>query len=174
MLGSVGGDGPRSPLNPTDSLVIPIAMVAALWVWRRPPLEAESIRSRLALLGATAAALASVASTYAADFGVRHVGRTASGTLGAYTSPTYSPSGSYESKDGGLTWARIADEFIPLETQEWRELEVKTPSGDVFIVDVSYAQIIREWSERELRDITSVSRGQDDHLTAYGPSGPER
>lgn len=175
VLGSVGGDGPRSPLDPTDSLVIPLAMVAALWVWRRPPLEVESIRARLALLGATAAGLASVATSYATDFGVRDVGRTASGTLGAYTSPAYPPNGSYKSKDGGLTWVRMADEFVPLETQEWRELEVKTPSGDVFIVDVVYAQIIREQSERELsehelRDITSVSRGQDDHLTAYGPS----
>ena len=30
VLGSIGGDGPRSPLEPTDSLVIPFAMAAAL------------------------------------------------------------------------------------------------------------------------------------------------
>ena len=177
LLGFVGGDGPRSPLDPTDSLVIPLAMVAALWVRRRPPLEAESMRARLALLATVAAILASVASSYATDFGVRDVGKTASGTLGAYISADFPASGgSYESMDGGLTWTWMSDEYVPMETQEWGELEVKTPSGDVFIVDVAYAQIIRErsergLSERELRDITSVSWGPDDHLTAYGASG---
>ena len=32
VLGTIGRDGPRSPLDPTDSLVIPISMAAALWV----------------------------------------------------------------------------------------------------------------------------------------------
>ena len=32
VLGTIGRDGPRSALDPTDSLVIPISMAAALWV----------------------------------------------------------------------------------------------------------------------------------------------
>ena len=85
VLGAIGGDGPRSPLDPTDSLVIPLAMAAALWIWHRPPLAAGSIRARLALTATTTAALASVATSYATDRGVTDLGRTASGTLGTYT-----------------------------------------------------------------------------------------
>ena len=129
-LGLFGGDGPRSPLDPTDSIVIPLAMAAALWVWRTPLLEPESIRARLALLAATAAAMASVATSYDSDFGVTEVGRTPSGALGANTDW----SGGYQSVDGGLTWTKTSDGFVQLERQEWRDSEVRDPSGNAFIV----------------------------------------
>ena len=122
VLGSIGGDGPRSPLDPTDSLVIPFSMAAALWVWRRPLLNARAVRARLALLASVAAALASVATSYDTDWGVRHVGRTASGTLGAHASLS-----TYESVDGGFTWTKTSDNYLPLEGQEWSQLEVKDP-----------------------------------------------
>lgn len=175
-LGLIGGDGPRSPLDATDSLVIPFALVAALWVWFSPPLKAGAARTRLALLAAVAAAIASVATSYAANHGITDVGRTGAGTIGAYVNADHPASGGYyESMDGGLSWTRSSEEILPLESQEWRELEVMTPSGDVFIVDVQYAQIVRERPERklsqqELRDMTSVFWGVDDHLTAYGAS----
>ena len=150
-LGLLGGDGPRSPLDATDSLVIPFAMVVALWVWLRPPLNARGVRARLALLTATAAAIASVATSYAQDHGITEVGRTGSGTLGAHVNAYYPGSaGTYESMDGGLTWTEISEDFVPLESQEWSELEVMTPSGDVFFVDATNAQIVRERSEHEL------------------------
>ena len=125
VLGWVGGDGPRSPLDPTDSLVIPFAMAAAIWIWRRTPLEAQSIRTRLALIAATAAALASVASSYPSHSGVFDVGRTVSKTLGAKTDF----GGSYESVDGGLTWTRTSEESISLERRGLSELETDEPSG---------------------------------------------
>ena len=154
VLGFVGGDGPRSPLDPTDSLVIPFALVAAVWVWRRPPLEAKSARARLTLLVAVTAIFASVASSYATNWGIRDVGRTASGTLGAYVSSDFPASGgTYESMDGGLTWTKMSDEYVPLETQEWRELEVKSPSRNVFTIDVAYAQIITSYGASGSRDV---------------------
>ena len=124
VLGWVGGDGPRSPLDPTDSMVIPFAMAAAIWLWRRPPLEAQSIRTRLALLAATAVALASVASSYDSNWGVDHVGRTEYGALVADTSL-----GSYGSLDGGLTWTKTSEYFVPLEIRQLMELGEKEPSG---------------------------------------------
>ena len=124
VLGFVGGDGPRSPLDPTDSLVIPLAMAAAIWVWRRPSLDARSLRTRLALLAATAAVLASVASTYDGNWGVNQVGRTKYGALVADTSR-----GSYRSLDGGLTWTKASEDFIPLEMRQFMELGEKEPSG---------------------------------------------
>ena len=132
-LGSIGGDGPRSPLDSTDSLVIPVAMAAALWVWRRPPLEAHSIRTRLALMAATAASLATVATTYDYDLGVTQVDRTTSGTLRANTSL-----GSYESMDNGLTWTKTSEDFLRMGPQERRELAMRTPTGAIFVVDDPY------------------------------------
>ena len=152
LLGIFGGDGPRSPLDPTDSLVIPFAMVIALWVWSRPPLGAESIRARLALLATIAAALASVATSYWTDPGIYQVGKTASGALG-----TYNPSigdGSYESRDGGLTWTRVSGEYVPIQREE-RSERVETASGDVFMIDDANARIVWERSERELSPVYS-------------------
>ena len=123
VLGFVGGDGPRSPLDPTDSLVIPLAMAAAIWVWRKPPLETRCIRNRLALLAATAAMLASVASTYDIERGVEQVGRTASGKLGANAF-----AGRYVSLDGGLTWKGFPVGFVPLEKRQFMELGEREPS----------------------------------------------
>ena len=154
VLGVFGGDGPRSPLDPTDSLVIPLAMAAALWVWRRSPLEAESMRARLALLAAVCAALASVASTYDADYGIGQVGRTTSGTLGALAASSYLAAdgtyNGYESSDGGLTWT-VSGIVLPWESQDWRELEVKEPSGRVFIVDGTH--IIRTYEGTDSREV---------------------
>ena len=124
VLGFVGGDGPRSPLDPTDSMVIPFAMAAAIWVWRRPPLDGRSIRTRLALLAATAAALASVASSYDFERGVYQVGRTASGKLGTNTS-----GGFYKSSDGGFTWTKTYVHPIPLEKLQLMEMREIEPEG---------------------------------------------
>ena len=124
VLGWFGGDTPRSPLDPTDSIVIPFAMAAAIWVWCRPPLEERSLRTRLALLAATVAALASVASSYGADWGVDNVGRTASGALGINLRE-----GHYESMDGGMTWIMTGGDFVPLEKLQLVELRESEPSG---------------------------------------------
>ena len=141
ILGFVGGDGPRSPLDPTDSLVIPLAMAAALWVWLRPHLQAESIRTRLALLAATAAALASVASIYETDSGIYYVGRAASGALSAYALRSFPAEGeSYESVDGGLTWTKTSEDYIPLERQDQRKKEVGDVDGTYFKIS-PYSQV---------------------------------
>ena len=96
VLGWVGGEGPRSPLDPTDSIVIPFAM----------------------------AALASVASSYDADRGVDNVGRTASGKLG-----TNIFGGFYESMDGGMTWTKTSEDYVPFEKLQLMELEGSDPAG---------------------------------------------
>lgn len=124
ILGWFGGDGPRSPLDPTDSIVIPFAMAAAIWVWRRPPIEAQSMRARLALLAATAAALASVSSSYLAERGIEQVGRTDSGEIGANVF-----GGHHLSMDGGLTWSAAFEGFASLKKRQFMELGDAEPSG---------------------------------------------
>ena len=180
VLGLVGGDGPRSPLDPTDSIVIPVAMAAAIWVWRRPPLEAQSIRTRLALLAATAAALASVASSYGGDWGIEYFGETDYGTPG--TSPF---GGSHVSLDDGLTWKRTSERFIPTKRQQWieldsnaaymadspniigirRELDREDLRGVAFLVDSHHS--IGEESKRELEQSSGVSSIWGIRITDY-------
>lgn len=150
MLGLIGGEGPRSPLDLTDSLVIPLAMAAALWVWHRRPLRTEAIRARLVLLAVVVAALASVASSYDANYGIGEVGRTDAGTLGARASLSYGPSEGYESLDGGLTWTGHRM-LVPLERQEWNEREVQEPSRGSFWVDRPH--IIRAYEGSNNREV---------------------
>ena len=179
-LGIFGGAGPRSPLDASDSLVIPFAMIVAAWVWYKPVLQGKGARDRLALLAAMATAFASIASAYPIDRGVTDVGRTGAGTLGA--NAPFS-GGAYESVDGGLTWTKVDEHYVVLEEKLrasqtgfiYGDLNVVTPSGDVFIADRTHSQIIRERSEllssqEGSRDALSVSRGPDGRLTAYGAS----
>ena len=160
IISVFGGDGPRSPLDPTDSLVIPFAMAAALWIWHRRPLEMEGLRARFAVLMASVAALASIASSYATDWGVTDVGRTTSGALGATTSGDFNRSLFYESMDGGLTWT-VQEAAAPLQEEEdeaessWGLraegpsrvfyamdglVTMETPSGEIELYSYEYLQ----------------------------------
>ena len=72
-LSLVTGGTAGSPLDPTDSLVIPFGLGIAVWVWRRRPVGPDRLRVRLALLAAGVATFATVATSYhpAVDDGVR-------------------------------------------------------------------------------------------------------
>ena len=106
-------------MNVCKVLGLGMDRAAASWVWLRPTLQWKGIRARLALLAVTAAALASVAcSSYEVDEGITEVGRTPSGTLGASNPDVFPSTGSYESMDGGSTWTKTSEDWIPLERQE--------------------------------------------------------
>ena len=59
-LSLANGGSTQSPLDVTDSIVIPPAMALAVWVWRRPT---GALRARLVMVVAGVAALASIASS---------------------------------------------------------------------------------------------------------------
>ena len=97
-----------SPQDVTDSLVIPLGWLLALWVWRRPPVPSGALRMRLALLVAAVASLASVATSYPEPFyGVTNV---TVGEDGAVYASIGSDEGyytrSYVSTNGGRTWSQ--------------------------------------------------------------------
>ncbi len=130
-LALVGGSGPGAPLDPTDSAVIPFAMAAALWVWRRPPLRPEAVRTRLALLTMAVAAIATVASSPTPSLeGITNVQADEDGTARAVARREYG-SGlfHYASKDGGLTWTDV-DSFDSSEPSQ----SARTPSGDYYVI----------------------------------------
>ena len=145
-LALVGGSGPGSPLDATDSAVIPFAMAAALWVWRRRPLRPEAVRARLALLTMAVAALATVASSPSPPVeGVTNVQADEDGTARAIAYKDGAPINAYESADGGLTWTQ-GGEDIPSSEQSTR---VRTPSGDYYAIVGTDIVRIKE-GEREV------------------------
>ena len=81
-LSLVSGGTAGSPLDPTDSLVIPFGLGIAVWVWRRRPVGPDRLRVRLALLAAGVATFATVATSYTPpDIG--------SGKCGCYSRRVY-------------------------------------------------------------------------------------
>lgn len=124
-LALVGGSGPGAPLDPTDSAVIPFAMAAALWVWRRPPLRPEAVRTRLALLTTAVAAIATVASSPPLSVeGITNVQADEDGIARAVGRGEY-----YASKDGGFTWTDV-DSFDSSEPSK----SARALSGDYYAI----------------------------------------
>ena len=105
-LSIVSGGVAGSPLDVSDSVVIPFGVGIALWVWRRDAPGAKSLRRRCALLMAGVAALASVASSYDPPVvGITSVGVSDDGMV--YAEDGYSIEDwfhHFQSADGGLTW----------------------------------------------------------------------
>ena len=104
----VSGGTAGSPLDATDSIVIPFAMSIAIWVWRAPVLHSDSLHLRWGLLAAAVAALASVATSYPdPDQGITDVAVRADGVVYAQNYPWYAYH--YQSSNGGFTWTRVDD-----------------------------------------------------------------
>ena len=115
-----GGMG-RTPLDATDSIVIPLGWAVAVWVWRRPALSPDALRLRLGLLVAGVAILASVATSYPdPDYGIESVGVSADGIV--YAAGSYS---TQISDDGGITWAKESGD----RSVVWGSDSVMTPRG---------------------------------------------
>ncbi len=121
-----GGMG-QTPLDATDSIVIPLGCAVAMWVWRRPILSAEALRLRWGLLVASVAVLASIAtSPNEPDLGIIRVGVitteersvvVARNTFGWL----------YWSDNGGVTWTRA--EELTERSVVWGGDSVQTPRG---------------------------------------------
>ena len=130
-LSIASGGTAGSPLDATDSLVIPLGLGVAVWVWRRGVASAERLRLRWGLLMAGVAAFASVATSYPKpELGVRNVGSSADGTVYASSDATRwrRP---HRSEDGGLSWT--AGSIDPGEEIVWGGESTKTPRGTYVI-----------------------------------------
>ena len=122
---SIAGGAAGSPRDATDSLVIPLAWAAALWVWRRQPAAPGAMRLRWAVLVAGVAALASVATSPPDTlYGVQHVGISEDGSIVADADFW-----AYRSVDGGLSWSQIEGWPWISDEVEWGGQSVETPRG---------------------------------------------
>ena len=131
----LSGASAGSPLDPYDSLVIPPAMAAAVWVWRDTAHSRAGLRARLHLYAVVIAALATVATSYddsppnAWAMGVLPSGEVLrNGGRGE----------GYESPDGGLTWMRgqYIDPDSPSFDGQLASQSIDTPRGTYAIVGV--------------------------------------
>ena len=154
-LSLAGGSGPGSPLDPADSLVIPIGLAAAVWVWRREPAAPNSLRMRLGLLTAAVAALASVATSQyePPDIarGITVVGINEDGMIMAADSYGFQRIiylNIWISNDGGLQWD-LTDQSMN-ETGDdpivWGSQMTETPRG---IYTIDGPNIVRYFNSKQ-------------------------
>ena len=128
-LSLVAGGTAGSPLDPTDSLVIPVGLGIAVWVWRRRPVGPDRLRVRVALLAAGVATFATVATSYPPpDTGIKDVGVADNGMIVASGSNEDGPF-HYGSGDGGLSWTPIHH----ATNIKWGGLDVESPRGKFMI-----------------------------------------
>ena len=132
VLNFASGASAVSPMDATDSLVIPMGLAVAAWVWARPAAAPGRLRMRLALLAAAVMAFATVATAGPDPVPDGLVGQSHNGTV-------YLRLGTiYGSIDGGLNWLRTFDNALLLRTWEdgqidWGGSSVTTPRGDFAI-----------------------------------------
>ncbi len=122
---ALAGGAAGSPRDATDSLVIPLAWGAALWVWRREVPAAGTTRLRWAVLVAGVAALASVATSPPDTlYGVQGVGISEDGSIVADADFWF-----YRSVDGGVSWSEV-EEWPRISGEiDWGGQSVETPRG---------------------------------------------
>ena len=124
-----GGMG-RTPLDATDSLVIPFGWAIAAWVWRRPALSQEALRLRWGLLVAGVAVLASVATTLPERVeGIVNVSVSAGGTFYAEAQWGSRSRVVYQSLDSGLNWTRLGSEELTDLEIVWGDYTASAPRG---------------------------------------------
>ena len=118
-----------SPLDVTDSLVIPCGIAVALWIWKQSKTERSNLRTRFTLIALGIAAFVTVATSVSStENGITHIWVAKNGSLVArVTGQHLVPGIDFQSIDGGKTWTL-------LETPESeRELEssdhADTPRG---------------------------------------------
>ena len=148
-LSLVSGGTAGSPLDPSDSLVIPFGLGIAVWVWRRRPVGPDRLRVRLALLAAGVATFATVATSYPVPVtGIRSVGVAVDGGIVAsdandWTQTRYTER--YTSYDGGFTW----DPYVWPTDVLWGGEYVETPRG-VFLIRDSGILVLTVTGDWEL------------------------
>ena len=131
LSGGAGG----SPLDATDSLVIPVGLAVALWVWRRGQSGLTISRQQIALAAAGLAVFAAIASSQPRPaIGVDGFQPTDQNELTAYCAGSNPVAhkwayGPYTSTNGGLDWQlNPNDDHPPYPTLDQRKA-VATPRG---------------------------------------------
>ena len=131
VSGGIGG----SPLDATDSLVIPVGLAIAVWVWQRGQSRLTISRQQMAMVVAGVAVFAAIASSAPRpSIGVDGFQMTEQNELTAYCSGSHPVAhewayGPYTSTNGGLDWQLNSnDDHPPYPSLDQRKT-VATPRG---------------------------------------------
>ena len=135
-----------SPLDPTDSLVIPVGFAVALWIWRQTPIGTERFRARVYLFAAAIASIATVATSVGEPSPTEWLAGISSEGAVVVEGASYER---YMSNDGGLTWGSPIGRSEPLVV-DWGGKEVNTPRGTYSIRDTSIVLSVLGAGEREV------------------------
>ena len=144
-LSIASGGVAGSPFDVTDSIVIPLGLGIALWVWRMDAPTADSLRLRCGLLVAGVAALASRATSYPErDLGIADLGLSEDGSVhGGHWGNSL-----YRSADGGLSWASSFGEPGDPGRIVWSEASVQTPRGRYVVQGPGIVMVGSDGSQR--------------------------
>lgn len=115
-----------SPFDPTDSIVIPLGMAIAIWVWQTAEVNNTSTRAKWSLFVAVTASVASVASTVVAPNGASLLGEDQNGDLVASGRDSW---GVFRNLDGGLTWFKPLGDQTEFSSIEWDAQTAVAPDG---------------------------------------------
>ena len=142
-LSMLNGTPNGSPFDPTDSIVIPLGVVSAVWVWRTANVESKSNNLRIGILVAAIACFASAASD-GPGTGIKRIGSDRNGNLVANATYNFRAvtdddgsvvrnatsginSHKYTSYDGGLTWHKTDRSSGWVD--DWGGTSTATPRG---------------------------------------------
>ena len=155
-LSMASGGTAGSPLDATDSVVIPMAMAIAIWVWRSEQRNSGTLRLRCGLLMAGIAALASVATSYPEpDRGITDLGVSDEGTI--YASGRISSA--YLSEDGGLSWSKSTRSIMSTWSVSRGVTSMETPRGNYEIRPSGIVVVDADDSERLVYSTTFMREG---------------
>lgn len=158
------GSAVGSPLDPTDSIVIPFALAIALWVWKQAGIGPERTRVRLSLFAAIVASLATVA-TSPSEISPSEwlVGIGSDGKVimeGPFVDH-------YASDDGGLTWAAIPPAPTEDANIEWGGRQAETPRGTYTIQESGIILFGANGESREVYSTAYLRKGVNQWAQKY-------
>ncbi len=177
-LSLASGGTAGSPLDPTDSLVIPLGLVVAVWVWWQSSGPPGIRRQHIVMAVAGIAVVASIATSYPEPNygGVSGFALTEQNTVLAQTGSSGSYAGysnqvvvppsarqryvaGLETLDGGFTWKRSPD-YNGTELEFSEQRSVDTPRGRFVITSNGVAHTDNtETARKEVYSTAYLSRG---------------
>ena len=134
-LSLISGGAGGSPLDAADSLLIPLGLAIALWVWRRGRTTLTIGGQQIAMAAAGLAVFASIATSYPdPTVGVEEFQMTDQNELTAYCSgygggEYGGPFGPYKTTTGGLNWQLDSSDNYQWHSSIGRSEIAETPRG---------------------------------------------
>ena len=158
------GRAAGSPLDPTDSIVIPFALALALWVWKQADIGPVRHRMRLSFFAAGLASLATVATSVAEPSPSEWLVGIGSDGKVIMEGPFVDH---YASEDGGLTWAAVTPAPTEDANIQWGGSQAETPRGTYTIQESGITLFGADGESREVYSTAYLRKGVNQWAQKY-------